>query len=169
MPIELAQFIAYVALTMTGITVAIVSLRFSYRQNVGWQPILMVTGQGLKSGFVDESYIATLNLEFWNRGKYPVVVRHIFVDFTDMDFLPEKAEPTSKTGWYIKYDGTGVYSDDFAIEGSGHKPVEFEAPFAKRSLDDLSCEVKVSLTYFDPRLSKNCKADTEFVFRLNGL
>ena len=169
MPIELAQFIAYVVLTMTGITVAIVSLRYSYRQNVGWEPILMVTGQGLKSGYVDEAYLATLNLEFWNRRKYPVVVRYIFVDFNDMEFLPEKAEPSSKTGWYIKYGGTAIYSDHFAIEGSGHKRVEFEAPFAKRSLDDLSSQVKVRLTYFDPRLSKNCKADTEFVFRLNGL
>ena len=167
MPLELAQFIAYVTLTVTGIIVAIVSLRFSFRQNFGWKPIIMVTSQGLKSGFLDEAYVATLKLEFWNRRKYPLIVRHITLTFSDMKFLANRAKQTRETGWHIQYSGGGIYMNDFTVDGSGHQCVEFEAPFAKRPLDNLRSDVNIQVMFFDPRLNENVIEKIEYVYELN--
>ena len=40
------QWVASTALTLASITVAVVAATFSYRQNYGWKPAVLVLGQG---------------------------------------------------------------------------------------------------------------------------
>jgi predicted alpha/beta-fold hydrolase len=75
------QLFAYASLTFAGVCIAAAALMFSYRQNYGWRPTLLVTNHGLEGIGGDSEYIATLHFEFWNRRKYPVVIRHAEVDF----------------------------------------------------------------------------------------
>jgi hypothetical protein len=54
--LPLAQLVAYVALTCAGVTVAIVSLSFSYRQNFGWRPSAIIWSHGLKGAYTPPSF-----------------------------------------------------------------------------------------------------------------
>ena len=169
MPPELAiaQFVAYVSLTIAGLTVAIVSLRFSYRQNFGWDPLLLITSHGLRSYMV-HGYAATLSMEFWNRRKYPLVLRVVTVNFSVLDLEepgPHKVgdEPT----WTMNAARKCMYyRREEALEPNGHKKLLVEAPFKKRSLDDLVDEMTITATYYDPRQNKSLEIKKKFTYRL---
>ncbi len=169
MPLELAQFIAYVTLTLTGITVAIVSLRYSFRQNFGWEPLLLVTGHGLRGGgslTLDEAYAATLSFEFWNRRTYPLAIRSISVEFSDFEFLPDLKREEFKTDWYLDHRGRAHLSSQAVVPPKEHTPYEFVAPFPKRTLDDLSVEVLVTVSFFDPRRNSTEKVTATHLYQM---
>jgi len=171
LPLELAQFIAYVTLTLTGITVAIVSLRYSFRQNFGWEPLLLITGHGLRGGgslTLDDAYVATLSFEFWNSRTYPLAVRSISVEFSDFKFLPDLKRDEFKTDWYLEHRGRGHLHAQSVVPPKGHTPYEFIAPFPKRTLDDLSVEVSVTVSFFDPRRNKTEQIHSTYIYQMGG-
>lgn len=167
MPLEIAQFIAYVTLTITGLIVAIVSVRFSYLQNFGWKPIFMRTTLGLKGIGGKDQFAATMQFEFWNRRKYPVIVRSLVLHFKDLEFIPNHTTAAGeKPLWYIRKDGLVSYRKEHAVSPSDHLSFDFEAPFEKRTLDDLRAQIKIEVIYFDPRLNKNRALKLEDVYKL---
>ncbi|WP_300393165.1 hypothetical protein [Henriciella sp.] len=165
MPLELAiaQFIAYVTLTLTGITVAVVSLRFSYRQNFGWKPLVFVPGHGMRGGGdTPELYHIVLPVEFWNRRTYPLVLRSIMVEFSDMKFETSKVSHSPDRLWYIHTHGKASYRGGDTVAGKEHLQLELDAPFAKRSLDDFATEISVKAIFYDPRTNKTDTVKTSY-------
>lgn len=170
MPPELAiaQFVAYVSLTIAGLTVAIVSLRFSYRQNLGWDPLLLITSHGLRSIMI-HGHAATLSMEFWNRRKYPVVLRSAAVNFSVLDLeAPSARKVDGEPAWVVNAARKCMYCrPEEALEANGHKKLLVEAPFKKRSLDDLVDEMTITMTYYDPRRNRTHQIQKKFTYKLN--
>jgi hypothetical protein len=82
------QWIASTALTLAGVAIASVAATFGYRQNYGWKPVVLVTSHGFGGiGRNTESFDATCQFEFWNRRKYPVVIRFVVVRLGNLRIL----------------------------------------------------------------------------------
>lgn len=91
--VSIAQFFAYTSLTVTTAIVAILSLKFSYRQHYGWKPIVMIVRKGMQGGEInDEELIkeveetgfrlyAWVQFDLWNRHNYPIVVEDASITF----------------------------------------------------------------------------------------
>jgi len=167
-PIELAQFIAYVTLTLTGIIVAIVSLRFSYRQNFGWEPVMMVTKHGLQGGGGEDGYTINVDLEFWNRRTYPLVVRRIEADFEGLGFDAGRIKSRPIGQWNLSSSGRAYITNNHAVPGGGHITTTIEAPIPKQSLDNLSSDVTMTATVFDPRRNKTSLLKINHVYQLQS-
>lgn len=60
--------------------VASVALVFSYRQNVGWKPILLAL-----EASVGDDKVLRLRIEFWNRRKYPLTLTYLYVGIDGID------------------------------------------------------------------------------------
>ena len=152
MPPELAiaQFVAYVTLTITGLTVSVVSLVFSYRNNFGWKPIMFAVTQGLKGLGGEKSYFLVFEFEVWNRRSYPIVIRSAVIEFKDIRF-PEKPQWGDKTEDWHTQGGTGFYRDEVSVFPTSHQRFVFEVPFETESLDRLRSDVEVTAIVFDPR------------------
>lgn len=154
--LQVAQFAAYLALTGASVTVAIVSLTFAYRQNFGWSPLLLVTSHGLQgTGPEPKHYYATLDFEFWNRRKYPLVLRSVVVEFSSIKIKELPPEETISLDWHIHADTRMIYRISHTLESTEHKALRIAAPFASRTLDDLVDQITVRATYYDPRLDKS--------------
>jgi len=148
--LQIAQFVASIALTVASLTVAVVSLLFAYRNNFGWKPLLLVTGHGVQNiGGDREVYEATVSLEFWNRRKYPLVLRYMKVE---LSALPLVYKPT-KEGWHVHAGNSVMNTDTHILEPTSHMQFKAEAPFGKRSLDGLVDDLTITLIYYDPRLN----------------
>jgi hypothetical protein len=76
------QWIASTALTVASLIVAVVALRFSYRSNHGWAPIIYIIRQGLSHMGNGEEKL-TIQFEVWNRRKYPIVINACGVSFAN--------------------------------------------------------------------------------------
>jgi len=85
--LTIAQIFAYVTLTVTGLTVAVVSLVFLYRQNFGWKPIVLVVSKGLRGKGGEDTVLLIFEFEAWNRRNYPIVIRRASLDFENIKFL----------------------------------------------------------------------------------
>lgn len=152
--IQLAQLVAYSMLTLSSILVASVSLMFGYRQNFGWKPIALVTSHGFSGGKVDGYYGATLDIEIWNRRRYPVVVRHIEVKSQVIEFERSLQGWTYPDNWLVNRKNQIISRTEISLDPSGKASLSFELPFKKRTLDDLVDLFTIRINYFDPRLAK---------------
>lgn len=159
MPPELAiaQFIAYVALTISGLTVAVVSLLFSYRQNFGWRPLLLVTSHGLQGmGSSPEILFATLDLEIWNRRKYPLVLRDLSIEFSKVKLKEVPFDQRPNPDWlvYARKSMRLRAGKTTALEPTAHLSLRVAAPFERRPLDGLVDNVVIRAVYYDPRKNR---------------
>jgi len=92
------QWIASTALTLASVTIAVVAATFSYRQNYGWKPVVLVLAQGFDGPkSTEDDYIAWIDFEFWNRRKYPVVVHLVEIKFGKLML----DHPGETAPWYI--------------------------------------------------------------------
>jgi hypothetical protein len=167
MSMQIAQFVAYVMLTLASVTVAVVSLAFAYRQNFGWSPIALSTGHGLANRAPDtEHYDAVINFEIWNRRKYPVVVRSVVVKFSVVDIQCHVRGWKYPEQWHVQ--GRDVmHRGEIVLEPSGHHKFEARAPFKRRPLDDLADPVVVELAIYDPRRNRieTLRLNVEYQFQ----
>jgi hypothetical protein len=158
MEIPTLQLIASVLTAVASVIVAIVSLRFTYRQNYGWRPIVLVTSHGLSGvGGEQNRHLAVLKFEIWNRRKYPIVVRAIYIHFRDLviqDDRPGDSRLDLSSGWRVHRERTAFQSEPFSIEPTTHKAFELRAPFQTKSLDDIDEPVVINVRYFDPISNK---------------
>ncbi|HWV52072.1 hypothetical protein [Pseudorhodoplanes sp.] len=153
------QLFAYASLTFSGLCIAAAALMFSYRQNYGWRPTVLVTCHGLEGVGGSTEYIATLHFEFWNRRKYPVVIRHAEVDFGSLR-LQEKVSATGERLTWPTFRGRPVFRGDVRVDPTSHHAFDCKGAFSKRSLDDLDVSARVEISYFDPVANRSQKLTT---------
>lgn len=166
-----AQLIAYTCLTITTIIIAILSLKFSYRQHYGWKPILMLVTKGMQAGKIDSEYLindqksddfhmyAWIQFDFWNRHTYPIVIEKASVRFSQ-DILDRSREGNAKKDalWVFMSKTGHQYRERFVIESGKHHSFNLLAQMKRdQSLDAIDAKVRVSVTYFDPRKKKSNK------------
>src|SRR5687767_12504094 len=75
--VQTLSAVSSIALTAMSTIVASVALVFSFRQNVGWKPVLLVTHSQMSGKGGEWKFNLTVQVEIWNRRKYPVVVRNV--------------------------------------------------------------------------------------------
>lgn len=150
------QLLAYAMLTFMGVCIASAALLFSYRQNYGWSPVILVTSHGLGGMGGEEEYIAHLDFEFWNRRKYPVVIRIAEVDFGEVRLQEKSKASGEKLTWDI-FRGTAILRSGARIDPASHHLFECRGAFRKRTLDDLDVMATVTVHFFDPLSNRTMK------------
>ena len=161
------QLIAYVSLTLASVIVASVSLFFAFRQNFGWKPILLITGHGWAGrGEYPDHYFATIDFEFWNRRKYPIVIRGTKVFFKDIKLEEPHPGYRHPEGWSIYQSRVAIFDGYIRLEPHSHHEVKLRMPFRRRELDDIRDDIRVLITYFDPRTEydNNVEATRKYQF-----
>lgn len=154
--VAIAQFIAYVCLTLTSIIVASVSLRFAYRQNFGWKPLLLVSTHGMESEFgegKDESLIRlVVAFEVWNRRTYPIILDGVEVSF-NQDILQASAiRLDNESPWWIAPKSRCSYMERLVVKNGEHHAYTLSALMkTDQSLDDIDDMIEVDVICFDPR------------------
>lgn len=151
MQITILQLIAYCALTLASVIVAIVSAVFGYRSNYGWHPLLIVTNHGFSGVGGSKVHNAQITFELWNRRKYPIVLVFATVEFANMKF--EYDATLNGRNWY-KVGGKFHYRESQVVAPAEHKSIDFKAPFTVPSLDDLDDMVTITVSYLDPIAGK---------------
>lgn len=155
MDVAVAQLIAASALALGSLCVAFTAMLIAYRQNFGWPPLLISTGYGLRTDVkFREIYIAVVKFEVWNRRRYPIVVRSMSVLFFELkpeEFLQGYDYPE---GWHVSARWGISSHESIRLEPGAHHSQQVEMPFARRSLDDLDDQYRVSIDFFDPVSNK---------------
>ncbi len=166
--VAVAQFFAYIMLTITTAIVAILSLRFSYRQHHGRKPILLLVNHGLKSEKItkDEEFndieddmpstFAWMSFDLWNRRTYPIVIENVHVCLSQDIFDRRNDGRTRKDDvWILRKDGYEL-SQRFVLDNGKHHSFNFHGAIkADQSLDAIDCEAAIKIQYFDPRRKKS--------------
>jgi hypothetical protein len=81
------QILSSIVFAFAGASIAAASLFIAYRNNFGWKPIVLITTYHVRgSSKFPEFEIVEVEFEFWNRRKYPIVVREIKVFFGAIEF-----------------------------------------------------------------------------------
>ena len=168
--ISVLQLIAYVALTMASVTITAVSALFGYRQNFGWKPILLTTNHSLSGQGNVDLHQAIIDFEFWNRRKYPLVVRAIIVQFENMDLIKDnKSTIISNIEWHPYRNGY-ITRPGQRLEPASHSGFQARQGFKAGSLDSLKGKVSIELLYSDPleaeEISITATRDYSFQFEV---
>ena len=142
------EVVAAIASTMTSAVLATVALVFSYRQNVGWKPIAFQSGAALKG--LDGEFCIVLTIEFWNRRRYPTVIRRVGMVASGVTILDQ----TQDSGDYIK-SGRLRREVNKPIGPGEHLRMDLEVKFRDQSLDAMQAAFDVKVYYFDPYRGKN--------------
>jgi hypothetical protein len=146
------QLVSSASLTLMGLTVSIVAATFTYRNNFGWRPIVLVTSIGLSSGDSElGTYNALVDVEVWNRRKYPLIIRGVSVKIDGLDLIDERTP--GKRDWHL-YRNTLVLNEEYTIAPQTREKHRASAPFERRSLDEIKCPIIVEVLIFDPRMNK---------------
>jgi hypothetical protein len=142
---------ASIASTVTSVLVAAVALRFSYRQNVGWAPIAFVEHSTIKGVRGKRRFAMIVDLEFWNRRKYPVILKHISgrvegVKFV-IDFMREPSD--------FIYAISSLWLDvDGSISPSERGTYTIKAHIDEPNLELLRTTFHLRFKFFDPYLNR---------------
>ena len=129
-------------------TLAIVALLFSYRQNVGWPPVVLISSSHLQGVGGSQNFSIILKIEAWNRRKYPVSLRslHLIFDGVEVDKVSFSSGKT-----------IGVKRQSYAFErfdqiihpNAGHE-ITVEFACGSQSLDVMQPHFGLELNLFDP-------------------
>ncbi len=142
------QYITNFILAMAGISISVLAFGVNYRNNMGWKPLTIITKW--RRDIVDGNWNGSLTFELWNRQKYPINVREIFLEVKDAKFLYGQ----ERRGTWLRSDNT-MWQED----GNTIAPTTFEKIEMPLMLQTTKQEVPYTLTinYFDPRFEKVLK------------
>lgn len=161
--VQTLSAVSSVALTAMSTVVASVALMFSFRQNVGWKPVILVTHSQMsgKAG-TEWKFKLTVSIEFWNRRKYPVVVRTLRSTVSGVTLL-NNSEAASDKSTYVR-DNVVTSRPDSIVNPNAHETLKVEADFEKQFLDALTPLFDIEVMYFDPYRNKETVLRTEHRF-----
>ena len=148
------QLIAFTVLTAANVTVAAVAATFSYYQNYGLKPVILILSQGFGE---EDAYI---DFEVWNRRKYPIVVHGVEIRFGNVTI-----EQAGKmiTPWYI-FHNTLCHREHVRLEPASHHLFEASVPIEKQTLSK-SETVRTDVFYFDPIANRRKKLTRKHQYR----
>jgi hypothetical protein len=128
-------------LTVASIVMGAVSALIAFRNNFGWKPLVLVTSNG---------YNLSLELEIWNRRKYPIVVRNIQIQFNAI-----KLRDTVLDDPWTLFRNSLMRTRNLTIAPSSYHALSIVAPMKEGTrLDDATDRLEIRVYYFDPRYSK---------------
>jgi len=155
------ELIASIASTVMSTIVAVVALLFTYRQNVGWKPIALVTSAGLagKGGSWQSSM--HLTVELWNRRKYPLAFRRARASLTGVDILDTNGSGPEDRDYVL--NNCALKEIGRMVQPSTSEKVEFKVSFDWTELNALKPLSDITITYFDPH--KNREKDLHIKYR----
>lgn len=171
--VALAQLIAYICLTITSVIVATVSLRFSYRQNFGWAPLMIVSTHGHESEFgpgKDESIIrATVEFEVWNRRTYPIILEGAEIRFRQDILEPSVPSLDNESAWWVEAPSVCAYLERLAVKNGEHHAYKLSVPM-KPGLDfkDIDGMIDIEVTCFDPRREREYKLKQSYRYHFKS-
>ncbi len=161
------QFVSSTALTAMSVTVGVVAAVIGYRNSNGWRPLLVVTGQSLIPMKRPDGISVWTEFEVWNRRKYPVVVRQMFVRFDEVKLTEvilananeEKDGEEEKDNWHVTWNHRIVNRyGQFVLEAGKHARFAVRAKFEplKPDFDTLArMRGKVRVQVYDPKIDKH--------------
>lgn len=159
------QLASSASLTLMGLTVSIVAATFTYRNNFGWKPIVLVTSIGLSSfDSGPEKYNALVDVEVWNRRKYPLIIRGVSVKIDGLDLIEDRT--SGRPDWHL-HRNTLMLNEEYTIAPQTHEKHKASAPFESRSLDELKCPILVNVMIFDPRMNKTETVSAQGLYSFN--
>jgi hypothetical protein len=126
-------------------------LFIGYRQNFGWEPIVLVVGTGFGANE------RTLRFELWNRRKYPIAVHHAIVEFNGYE-LKRYNEIDDKGGWLIYQDDKLYKPETLYLEPNSHHAFALRAPMRYRTDEERKAPLQIEVCFFDPRRARYSKA-----------
>lgn len=141
--LAILQIVTNATLTIVGICVAVASVIVAYRNNFGWKPIVLIT-RWQRSPY-KTSGGGSIRLEVWNRQKYPVTVRQIFLEVEKVRIV---GVPTSK--WQHS-DNTVWIDESTTIAATVFEEIEFEFICEPPGIE---MPYTLTLNYYDPRVNR---------------
>lgn len=142
-----AEIVASVASTAASTILAIVALRFSFIQNVGWKPVAFVEKDHLGGVGGSKRFVLGMTIDFWNRRKYPVQLKSISIDASGFTPIFDRGGGEEELYWVA---GHGWRLLELTIEPAGRSSQLVRIQFEADSLDTLRVELKCKVTYYDP-------------------
>lgn len=153
--VSLTQIGASIFLGLSALVVAVLGLRWSYRNNFGWDPVAFIkefkiTNTQQRSDEAALCHIGQLSLEFWNRRKYPIIIRSMQVDFKGVTLRQSKHPPAD---WHIR-DTTMRRTKDVTVTPTSHQTFSIHIPYLVDTTGEIQTPMSVDITYYDPRRNK---------------
>ncbi|WP_133251551.1 hypothetical protein [Zavarzinia aquatilis] len=145
------EIISSVASTVMSTVVATVALVFSYRQNVGWRPVVLATDSSLSSTSGSHLFKFSVTIEFWNRRKYPVALRSSRTKVTGLDIFDENSGVKDD-----KFVENNIVYQEFGaiVEPSASHRFVIEVLFGEQCMDAMRPLFDVTLEVFDPHRNR---------------
>lgn len=150
-PLETLSAVSSVAMTAMSTVVAIVALVFSYRQNAGWKPIALIVGQSMRGVGGVGMLEFEVDIEFWNRRKYPIVIRAISANVSG--FVLKSSEPSADLEAFIRGNRL-VQKVANAVNPNDQFRIQIPFGVERESLDAMRPLFDIEIMYFDPLVGK---------------
>lgn len=155
-----------------GIILALVSLNFSYRQNRGWKPILLLQSYGDGSSDDRKYYVVDINFEFWNRRKHPVAVANVEILFSRIQ-LDQTVQGFDYGGWQPSSASKLWHHRRFVVSPNEHHIFNARMPVPNDFIvsddldEDMSDAVRIEISYFDPVEDRYIEEKLNFRFNID--
>lgn len=171
--VPLAQLSAYTTLTLTSIIVATVSLRFSYRQNFGWRPLLIVSTHGMESPFGPDAdpdkVLAVVEFEVWNRHTYPLIIDGVDVKFRQDILADSESRVDNENPWWVSDKSHCSYMERLVVKNGEHQSFRLSLPMKKgQSLDVIDDLIDIHVLCFDPRRERKYKIKQKYHYHFKS-
>lgn len=142
-------------LGLSALIVAGLSLRWSYRNNFGWKPVAIikdfkiahVTHRGNETALCHHG---ELELEFWNRRKYPVVIRVVQIDLPGVVLR----QGTNGGPSWVTEGTTMRRVEDMKVEPTSHKKYVVRIPYLVETAGEVQTAMSIGIRYYDPRSNR---------------
>lgn len=155
-----AQVVAYVILTLASVVVASVQFALARRQNYGWRPVLFLRYSEHVTIHPGDVPYVSFGFEVWNRRRYPILVRDVFVSTENMSFHGVPPDQPIGNFWQLG-NKTLVASDEFVIEPASHIAHELALPLPLPPSGTVREKISIKVNYFDPRLKRDVTLDSQ--------
>lgn len=161
------QISASIFLGLAALCVGVGSFIISYRNNFGWKPLAFVTSIGMRGRgpAADQTFEAIIQLEIWNRFKYPIRIRNIVVKVENLDLQLPVSYP-EKPKWVVGYNSVSLH-EPYTLAPSSHETHDIAVPFKAPSLDAVRAPMTIVVHWFDPRRNANGTIKINDEYRLS--
>jgi hypothetical protein len=166
--LAVVQLAASVSLTLASMIVSVVAVVFTYRNNFGWPPIVLITSIGLSNIPAEHGkYKAHVSLEIWNRRKYPIVIRNLSVGFRQIELIEDADDRHSRSAWRLHRNAMVKY-DEHTLAPQSQEKQEVTGLFEASSLDTVNAPLDISIVFFDPRANRTINLRAAGLYSLNA-
>jgi hypothetical protein len=138
------------ALTAMSTIVAAVALIFSFRQNVGWKPILLVKGNEISNpGDYRYRFTMKVAVEVWNRRRYPVILRSFEATVSGVELVNQNPMDNRDEPRFVRSNRVACPMQTI-VSPSEQESWDIACDFQDQFMDSITPEFVIQVHYFDP-------------------